>query len=156
METSPRGHRKIFDSLQLIIGLFCYGTYSYNDLFINFLAKEHNIIPSSISKIDLDTEKLRVYVNGELKLEVDRHQLNKYLRKSCKNCHDFTNRLSDISLGGVGSPEKWTTVLIRTQKGREIFDNAVKEGYIRARQLSTEELEKIKGLAKLKFKQGVN
>ncbi|MCD6239958.1 Coenzyme F420 hydrogenase/dehydrogenase, beta subunit C-terminal domain [Candidatus Bathyarchaeota archaeon] len=155
METSPRGYKKIFDSLKLVIGLFCYGTYSYNDLFINFLAKKHGIIPSSISKIDLDTEKLRVYVNNELKLEVHRHQLHKYLRKSCKNCKDFTNRLADISLGGIGSPEKWTTVLVRTEQGKKIFDAAAKEGYIKRKKLPTEGLEKIKELARLKFQRGV-
>jgi len=35
-------------------------TYSYNDNIHKLLAKKHGIIPSSISKIDLDTEKLRV------------------------------------------------------------------------------------------------
>ena len=154
METSPMGHRRIFDSLRLIIGLFCYGTYSYNDLFIDFLAKRHGIIPSSISKIDLDTEKLRVYVNGELKLEVHRHELHRYLRKSCRECRDFTSRLADLSLGGVGSPEGWTTVLIRTKRGKEVFNDAVREGYVRVKDLPQQSLEKIKELARLKFQKG--
>ena len=148
------GHRRIFDSLRLIIGLFCYGTYSYNDLFINFLAKRHGIIPSNISKIDLDTEKLRVYVNGELKLEVHRHELHRYLRKSCREYRDFTNRLADLSLGGVGSPEGWTTVLIRTNREEEVFNDAVRESYVRANDLPQRSLEMIKELATLKFQKG--
>lgn len=59
-KTIPKGCSKTFSSIKLIIGLFCYGTYLYNDLFIKFLAKKHGIIPSSINKIDLDTEKIRV------------------------------------------------------------------------------------------------
>lgn len=155
METSPKGHRKIFDSIRLIIGLSCYGTYLYNDFFINFLAEKHGIIPSSIDKIDLDTENLRVYVDSELKLDVHRCQLSRYLRKSCRNCYDFTNRLADISLGGVGSPEKWTTVLVRTKRGQKIFENAQKEGYIKAKPLLNEGLKKIKELAQLKLEEGV-
>jgi len=77
-------------------------------------------------------------------LEVHRHQLRKYLRKSCKNCKDFTNRLADVSLGGVGAPESWTTVLVRTKRGKGIFDTAVKESYIIRKRLSSERLEKIK------------
>lgn len=154
METSPKGNRKIFDSLKLTIGLFCYGTYSYNDLFINFLAKKVGIIPSSVDKIDLDAENLRVWVNGELKLKVDRRELSRYLRKSCRNCHDFTNRLADISLGGIGSPEKWTTVLVRTKKGQEIFENTQKEGYLVTKPLPEEGLEKIQKLAMLKLEEG--
>jgi coenzyme F420-reducing hydrogenase beta subunit len=156
IETSPKGKRKIFDSIKLAIGLFCYGTYSYKDLFINFLSKKHGIKPSSVERIDLDTEKLRVWVNGEPKLEVHRHQLRPYLRKSCKNCQDFTNRLADISLGGVGSHSKWTTVLIRTQRGEEIFQNAQKEGYLRVKPLSDDGIEKIRALAILKLQEGVN
>ena len=152
---SQKGYSKIFQSIKLIIGLFCYGTYSYNDLFTKFLIKKHSITPLSINKIDLDTEKMQVYVNDEIKLEVHRHQLHKYLRKSCRDCHDFTNRLADASLGGVGSPEKWTTVLIRTERGKKIFENAVKEGYIKAKPLSDRGLEKVKRLARLKLKAGI-
>lgn len=152
---SPKGYSKIFDSTKLIIGLFCYGTYPYNDLFIKFLAKKHGIIPSSVNKIDLDTEKIRVYADNELKLEAHRRQLRKHLRKSCRHCHDFTNRLADVSLGGVGSPEKWTTVLIRTERGRKNFEYAVKERYIKAKPLSDGGLRKIKELARLKLNEGI-
>ena len=152
---SPKGYSKIFRSIELMIGLFCYGTYPYNSLFMKFLAKKHGITPSSVNKIDLDTEKIRVYVNNKPKLEVHRHQLHKYLRKSCRNCRDFTNRLADASLGGVGSPKKWTTVLIRTERGKKIFEDAVKEGYIKAKPLSDRGLEKVKWLARLKLKEGI-
>jgi coenzyme F420 hydrogenase subunit beta len=152
---SPKGYGKIFESIKLIIGLFCYGTYPYNDLFIKFLAKKHGIIPSSINKIELDTEKIRVYADNELGLEAHRRQLRKYFRKSCKHCHEITNRLADISLGGIGSPEKWTTVLIRTERGRRVFKDAVKERYIKAKPLSDDALKKVKELARLKLSEGI-
>jgi coenzyme F420-reducing hydrogenase beta subunit len=155
METSQKGYGRIFNSLRLTIGLFCYGTYSYNDLFISYLAKKVGITPSSVDKIDVDAENLRVWVNGKLKLEVNRRQLSRYLRKSCRNCHDFTNRLADISLGGIGSPEKWTTVLIRTKKGQEIFENAQNEGYLVAKPLQDDGIEKIRKLAMLKLEEGI-
>jgi coenzyme F420 hydrogenase subunit beta len=155
-KTVPKGYSKIFHSIKLIIGLFCYGTYPYNDLFLKFLYGKHGINPSTINKIVLDTEKIEVYVDNELRLEEHRFQINKYLRKSCKNCDDFTNRLSDISLGGVGSPEKWTTVLIRTERGIKIFEDATKGGYIKTKQLSNKGYEKIKALAKLKFQKAIS
>lgn len=153
---SPKGYSKIFNSIKLIIGLFCYGTYLYNDLFIKFLAKKHGITPSSVNKIDLDTEKIRVYVDNELELEAHRRQLRKHLRKSCRHCRDFTNRLADVSLGGVGSPEKWTTVLIRTERGRKVFEYAVQERYIKAKPLSDGGLRKIRELARLKLSEGIS
>ena len=108
-------------------------------------------MPSSVEKIDLDTEKLRIYLKKKPVLDVHRRQLNRYLRKSCRDCRDFTNRLADVSLGGVGSPEKWTTVLIRTERGKKVFDDAVKGGYIKAKSLSSEGLKRIREIAKLKF-----
>ncbi len=154
--TSPKGYSKIFRSIELIIGLFCYGTYLYNDLFKEFLDKKYGIPVTSISKIGLDTEKLRVYVKNKLKLEVHRRQLHKYLRNSCRDCRDFTNRLADVSLGGIGTPEKWTTVLIRTERGRETFEEAVEKGYIEAKSLSTRALEKIRDFARLKLERGAD
>jgi coenzyme F420 hydrogenase subunit beta len=154
-KTSPKGYSKIFRSIRLAIGLFCYGTYRYNDLFIRFLEKKHNITPSSINKLDLDTEKMRVYANKKLKLEIHRRRLRKYLRKSCRYCKDFTNRLADVSLGGVGSPERWTTVLIRTDRGKETFEDAVRKGYIKTKNLSTRGLGKVRELARLKLEEGV-
>ena len=150
-DVSPKGYTRILQSTELIIGLFCFGTYPYNDLFRKFLRKSRGIDPSRISKLDLDTEKLRVYVDGELKMEVHRQQLHRYLRKSCRRCHDFTNRLADISLGGVGTPEKWTTVLVRTERGRKVFHDAVSKGDIVAKPLPDDALEKIEELAKLKL-----
>lgn len=55
----------------------------------------------------------------------------------------------------LGSPEKWTTVLIRTERGQKILENAMKEGHIEAKPLSNEGLEKMKGLARLKLEEGV-
>ncbi|MDH5441771.1 MAG: Coenzyme F420 hydrogenase/dehydrogenase, beta subunit C-terminal domain [Candidatus Bathyarchaeota archaeon] len=153
--TSPKGYVRMLRSIELMVGLFCYGTYSYNDLFIDFLAGKHGISLSGIGRIDLDTEKLRVYVHGELELEVHRRDVGRYLRKSCRDCHDFTNRLADVSLGGVGSPEKWTTVLIRTERGKKIFDDAARRGYVKVDPLPVGALEKIKGLARLKLEEGV-
>ena len=61
------------------------------------------------------------------------------------------NRPADISQGGIGSPEKWTTVLVETEQRKKIFDAAAKEGYFKRKKLPTEGLEKIKELARLKF-----
>ena len=48
------------------------------------------------------------------------------------------------------------TILVRTEKGKQIFDEALDAGYIEARELSTGDIEKIKSLALLKFEKGVS
>ena len=156
MKLSKYGVLKMADAVRFVIGTFCFGTYSYKDLFLDYLMVQKKIPPSSITKIDLDEHELRVYVHGELKLVVDRREINKYLRGSCKICHDFTARLSDISVGGVGSPPGWTTIIVRNEKGEKIIEEAEHEGYIETQPLGEKQVQKIIELAKLKKELGAD
>ena len=63
---------------------------------------------------------------------------NIYHEKHCiiQNSHDFTNIYADISFGGLGSPDKFTTVITRTEKIRDIILNALKKGVIRRKKLN--------------------
>ncbi len=155
LKYSQFGVLKMADAVRFTIGTFCFGTYSYKDLFLNFLMNQHKIPPSSITKVDLDEHRLKVYVHGELKIDVDRREINKYIRGSCKICHDFTARLADISVGGVGTPEGWTTIIVRNEKGKKIIEEAEQEGYIETMKLSEENIQKIIELAKVKQEFGV-
>jgi len=50
----------------------------------------------------------------------------------------------------LAAPIGWTTVLARSALGYEIFNEAVDNGYIEARHLTDDELEKTLNLAKMK------
>jgi coenzyme F420 hydrogenase subunit beta len=45
---------------------------------------------------------------------------------------DYTSELADISIGGVGSPAGRSTVLIRNEKGKDIFEGVIEKGYVEA------------------------
>jgi coenzyme F420 hydrogenase subunit beta len=47
-------------------------------------------------------------------------------------CTDFSSELADISTGGLGLTD-WTFSVIRSVRGDEIFDGAVKAGALRVR-----------------------
>ena len=44
--------------------------------------------------------------------------------KGCDECADFLGRSADISVGSVGSMNGWTSVIIRTERGRLAFQAA--------------------------------
>jgi coenzyme F420-reducing hydrogenase beta subunit len=46
---------------------------------------------------------------------------------------DFANVYADIAVGGLGSPDGYTTTLIRTIGGKRVFTDAVRRGYIEER-----------------------
>jgi coenzyme F420 hydrogenase subunit beta len=61
--------------------------------------------------------------------------VTKFARLSCHCCHDLTSEMADISVGSIGSPDGWNTVLIRTLVGKELFDGAVQAGLIEKKPL---------------------
>ena len=48
-------------------------------------------------------------------------EVKNFVLKHCLVCEDFTSELADISIGSDGSPEGWSTVIVRTLKGVKIF-----------------------------------
>ena len=63
--------------------------------------------------------------------------LSKYTQFRCRLCPDSTGEFADISCGDpwyreVKPDDKgWSLVLVRTERGREILQKAIKEGYLK-------------------------
>ena len=45
-------------------------------------------------------------------------------RFACYFCPDYSAEYADVSFGGIGAEEGWTTVITRTPVGRAIFADA--------------------------------
>jgi coenzyme F420 hydrogenase subunit beta len=74
--------------------------------------------------------------------------IKEYAQKSCFSCLDFCGEHSDISVGGVGSPGGYSSVLVRSEKGKKVFDGFKKR--IEHSLLSEDGLGAIKTLGSLK------
>ena len=46
-------------------------------------------------------------------------------RNACRYCTDYSAELADLSFGGVGAPEDWTSVVVRTPVGRAALRDAM-------------------------------
>ena len=60
---------------------------------------------------------------GEVKT-IKLNDLNFMKRFPCNFCDDFSAEYADISFGGLGADEGWTTVIIRSPIGRKYFSSA--------------------------------
>ncbi|MFX1495240.1 MAG: Coenzyme F420 hydrogenase/dehydrogenase, beta subunit C-terminal domain, partial [Promethearchaeota archaeon] len=69
------------------------------------------------------------------------------MRPACGVCKDFTNIYADISFGGLGSQDKFTTVITRTKRGKDIIDRAIKTGIIKC--LRMDKITKSKMIEKI-------
>ena len=54
-------------------------------------------------------------------------------RKNCQRCELKIPRNADIACGNWGAEDGWTFVEVCSEKGRELIENAEKEGYIKVK-----------------------
>ncbi|WP_440953905.1 Coenzyme F420 hydrogenase/dehydrogenase, beta subunit C-terminal domain [Methanosarcina sp. Mfa9] len=149
MQKSSHGLLHLFMRAKVLkLGLFCMDTFSYEG--IKAVLESYGILLEDVDAMKIRKGKFEVFLeNGETRT-FELSEFDEYRSSSCKFCTDLTGENSDISFGGVGSPKGWTTVLARSAMGYEIFKEAVDSGYIEAKELTDNELEKVLNLAKMK------
>lgn len=117
------------DMVIFTIGLFCLQCFTLEDLAKKEFAKIHNINMDDIVKVNIK-DKLILTMKSGICIQVPLDIIEKIARPACIACDDFSNDYADISVGGIGSDEGFTTTLIRNSLGREIYSNALYKGYI--------------------------
>ncbi|MFX1236755.1 MAG: Coenzyme F420 hydrogenase/dehydrogenase, beta subunit C-terminal domain [Promethearchaeota archaeon] len=143
------------------LGLFCNFNFSFdNDARIK-MEEKYGFSFKDVVNMNIKDNLMLEIKTGESVL-IDFSDLNEIARPACLACRDFSNVYADISFGGLGSRDKYTTAIIRTNIGEKIYNNALKEGYIREPiELNTsvkksEMLAKIISYGKQKFKRYKN
>ncbi len=126
----------------IIIGLFCFEAFDYEKL------REET---QRLLGVDLDKiEKTQIH-KGKYIVQVDGKEysckvrdLHKAVEKGCVYCDDFTAKLADISVGSVGSPDGYSTVIVRSDAGKRLLEKLdLAKGDI-----NTEEITKLSILKK--------
>jgi len=125
-----------YDLVSLAIGTFCFGTY-YNQL-IDQCFNEYDIKSDEIIKINNDkgTFKMKIHTNSSIKEIPLNYIYDKSIRNACFSCSDYTASFADISIGNIGSDNGWKTIIIRTDRGKEIYDLAVEKGFLETKPLT--------------------
>ena len=78
-----------------------------------------------VSKVDVTRGRMIVeYRDGEIAVDEPVKAFHGAALKGCDECADFLGRSADLSVGSVGSAEGWTTVLVRSERGRLAFQQA--------------------------------
>ncbi len=110
---------KSFRKVKIAVGLFCMENFYYDQL-VKFLSDRGINIGDAVW-IGISKGKFIVKLNdGEKSFPVK--ELNHIVPSGCKVCEDFTAVESDVSVGSVGSPEGFSTVIVRTEVGKEMAE----------------------------------
>ena len=159
LKSVEEDHGKI-DQLKLVIGLYCGWTFAaekFNELMI-----QNDVELESITGMDIPAGKnsLEIYtVNGTKSFAL--YDVQKCIRSACNYCLDSTAEYADISVGAARFGDNWeemrhwNQMIVRTEKGRDLIDLAIKRGVLEVREAPTESLRQLKNAAGEKKKEAL-
>jgi len=134
--------------IKYTLGLFCYENFSFYDPVRVRLENKLGFSFSDILKMNIKENILFKLRDGRT-LAVPFASLKEGMRTACSACDDFSNVYSDISFGGLGSEQGHTSTLIRTRIGENVYEQAVKKGYIQEDASLNTSIKKSEMLAKI-------
>lgn len=108
--------------IALTLGLLCSKTFTYEGQ--QQVLAEHGIDVADVTKINIKG-RFMVWTRDGGYHEIPLKEAHAFTREGCAACPDFAAEHADISTGGIGAYNDWTLTLVRTERGRELFDAMV-------------------------------
>jgi coenzyme F420 hydrogenase subunit beta len=122
--------------IKLLIGLMCSQTYTYEGLIVNHIQNTLGINLNDIQKIDIKHQMIISTKTGQTTIPLK--NLQKYARKPCQTCSDFSSEQADISTGSLGLQHS-TFTIIRTRTGEQAFNRAEQAHALTTRPVQNDE-----------------
>jgi coenzyme F420 hydrogenase subunit beta len=154
MRSNPMEDKDFIDPIGLVIGLFCTWALDFMT-FKAFISKRTNV--DKIKKMDIPpppAEIMEIFTEDE-KFEIPLNEIREFIPNTCSYCMDMTSEFSDISVGVLEGRPDMNTIIIRTQRGQQILDEAQKEGYLMIDDIPNESLAHLKEAAHNKKKRAL-
>lgn len=111
------------DSIKYTLGLFCSGNFLFDVAERDKLETIAEIQWDDVKKINIK-ETLILHLNSGEKKTIALDKIDFMKRYACRYCFDYASEYADISFGGIGAEDGWTTVMTRSRLGRAIFSDA--------------------------------
>ncbi|MHA2287851.1 MAG: Coenzyme F420 hydrogenase/dehydrogenase, beta subunit C-terminal domain [Promethearchaeota archaeon] len=123
-----------FENIKYKIGLFCMESFPYENV-LKLIKEQFDQDYKKITKMDISGGKFIIYLDSGEDLRVPLKEVKSYARHNCHFCEDLTCDCADISVGSIGSPGGWSTVITRTKLGEKTYKDAIKKGLIESKSL---------------------
>jgi coenzyme F420 hydrogenase subunit beta len=155
MRLNPLQVDDFVDPFGLVVGLFCTWAIDFR-LFEPFLAEKIEI--GQIRRIDIPpppAEIMEVFADAGTRLEIPLNEVRELIPKGCSYCIDMTSEFSDFSVGIMEDHRDMNTLIVRTDRGREIVEEAESEGYLTISELPEENLKHLVWASGNKKRRGI-
>ena len=63
-------------------------------------------------------------------MQIPFEEVEQIAHDACLACSDFANDYADISAGGLGSEDGYTSIIVRNSIGKQIYSEALYKGYV--------------------------
>ncbi len=110
-------------SIRFHLGLFCTGNFHFGPDQRRQLEEIGGFKWDQVRKVNVKEELMIHLLSGEVCL-IPLSKLDFMKRYACRYCDDYAAEFADLSFGGIGAPEGWTTVIARTPLGRAVLADA--------------------------------
>ena len=137
MNIPPFSAAQLGGKVELGVGVFCMESFNYKSL-MEHLQKE-GVDLSKVTRFEISGGRFQVLEGKQVMYKATLKKVADFVRLCCRYCTDFAAEFADISVGSVGSPEGWNTVIVRTERGEKALDKAVKAGVLEVKPLEAEE-----------------
>ena len=117
------------DMVKYTIGLFCMENFAFSPLAKQEIESKIGATMDEIRKLNIKDD-LTVTLNDGKSVHIPFDAIHDFARPACLKCTEFASDFADISVGGLGSLDGYTTVLIRTDSGQSVYQSALRLGYI--------------------------
>ena len=125
-----------------LIGLFCFESFDYESLKSR-IRELFGIDLDSAGKMQIARGKFIVTVEDK-EYSCPVRELGNVVRAGCPFCDDLVSRLADISIGSIGSPDGYSTVIVRSERGERLLEGVQFE----RREINRDEIVKLAAIKK--------
>ncbi len=117
------------DMITFTIGLFCMENFSFDDAARKQLEQHIKLKLKEIAKLNIKDDVI-VTLKNKKTVHLPFELIDQVARPACFACPDFANDYADISVGGLGSPDGYTTTILRTASGERVYNGAKQSRFI--------------------------
>jgi len=110
-------------------GLLCSKSFTYEGLMVEIAQRELGLSLDEIVRVNIKG-KLLFYTDDGREIAYPLKKSHRYTRPGCLKCPDFAAEHADISFGGLGQSDGWSLTIVRTPRGRELWDRAAADGVV--------------------------
>ena len=121
VQTAKMFREFVSDRLYLNVALYCMESFTHHNLE-KLISEKFDFSIGEVQKMDISKGKFMFHTADGVVGNVPIKEIKELRRRCCRKCLDFSGYHSDISIGSVGAPAGWNSVLVKSERGQEAFD----------------------------------